>query len=97
MLELQSSHTHLHLQASSDTAFATSSPSLASLPVDQQELARRLERQQRFQEEKAAAAAAAGIKAPAKTLVAIRSEQGTARGQNQSLEKDYLRLTALPR
>ncbi|KAL4859010.1 hypothetical protein ACK3TF_000801 [Chlorella vulgaris] len=85
-----------HVKASSDTAFATSSPSLASLPVDQQELARRLERQQRFQEEKAAAAAAAGIKAPAKTLVAIRSEQGTARGQNQSLEKDYLRLTALP-
>lgn len=73
------------------------SPSLSSLPVDHQELARRLERQQRFKEEKAAAAAAAGIKDSQKTLVELRSEQGVARGQNLQLEKDYLRLTALPR
>lgn len=72
------------------------SPSLSSLPVDHQELARRLERQQRFKEEKAAAAAAAGIKDSQKTLVELRSEQGVARGQNLQLEKDYLRLTALP-
>ncbi|EFN50892.1 hypothetical protein CHLNCDRAFT_28593, partial [Chlorella variabilis] len=31
-----------------------------------------------------------------KTLVELRSEQGVARGQNLQLEKDYLRLTALP-
>lgn len=51
----------------------------------------------RLQAEKAAAAAAAGVKDSAKTLVALRSEQGVARGQNTSLEKDYLRLTSLPR
>lgn len=49
------------------------------------------------QAEKAAAAAAAGVKDASKTLVALRSEQGVARGQNTSLEKDYLRLTSLPR
>lgn len=49
------------------------------------------------QEEKAAAAAAAGVKVKEKTLVELRSEQGVARGQNQSLEKEYLRLTSLPR
>ena len=27
----------------------------------------------------------------------LRSEQGVAHGQNQNLEKDYLRLTSLPR
>ncbi|KAL4431998.1 hypothetical protein ABPG77_000265 [Micractinium sp. CCAP 211/92] len=72
------------------------SPSLASLPVDPAELARRQERRERFQAEKAAAAAAAGVKDASKTLVALRSEQGVARGQNTSLEKDYLRLTSLP-
>ncbi|KAL4424356.1 hypothetical protein ABPG75_001657 [Micractinium tetrahymenae] len=72
------------------------SPSLASLPVDHAELARRRERRERFQAEKAAAAAAAGVKDSSKTLVALRSEQGVARGQNTSLEKDYLRLTSLP-
>ena len=92
------------VQAASLTAAAAaaapsgiSSPSLASLPVDRLELARRQERRQRFQEERAAAAAAAGIKDTQKTLVALRSEQGVARGQNQNLEKDYLRLTSLPR
>jgi uncharacterized membrane protein (DUF106 family) len=91
------------VQAASLTAAAaaatlsSSSPSLASLPVDHQELARRQERRQRFQEERAAAAAAAGIKDSQKTLVALRSEQGVAQGQNQNLEKDYLRLTSLPR
>lgn len=49
------------------------------------------------QAEKAAAAAAAGVKDASKTLVELRSEQGVARGQNTSLEKDYLRLTSLPR
>ena len=49
------------------------------------------------QEEQAAAAAAAGVKVKEKTLVELRSEQGVARGQNQNLEKDYLRLTSLPR
>jgi hypothetical protein len=65
--------------------------------VDPLELARRRERQQRFREEKAAAAAAAGVREPGKTLVALRSEEGVARGMNQNLEKDFLRLTTLPR
>lgn len=75
---------------------SSSSPSLASLPLDKQELERRLDRKQRFQEERAAAAAAAGIKEAQKTLVEVRSQHGVARGQNQNLEKEYLRLTSLP-
>ena len=130
--------------AAAEAAAKATSPSLASLPVDGAELARRAERRARFQvrcrglgacpapcslqcgasnlrpciapypaaasrpttppclpaaaqEEKAAAAAAAGIRDREKTLVELRSEQGVARGQNQSLEKEYLRLTSLPR
>ncbi|KAI7844718.1 hypothetical protein COHA_001806 [Chlorella ohadii] len=79
-----------------ELAAKATSPSLASLPVDKAELARRAERRARFQEEQAAAAAAAGVKVKEKTLVELRSEQGVARGQNQNLEKDYLRLTSLP-
>ncbi|PRW59764.1 Leukocyte receptor cluster member 8 isoform A [Chlorella sorokiniana] len=91
----QSAAARLMAEEMAAKASATS-PSLASLPVDKAELARRAERRARFQEEQAAAAAAAGVKMKEKTLVELRSEQGVARGQNQSLEKEYLRLTSLP-
>lgn len=81
------------------SASYAASPAIASLRVDQEELARRLEREQRFKE---AAAAAQQARAEARkphgkrTLVEVRSEQGRARGTSTSLEKDYLRLTSLP-
>lgn len=70
------------------------SPVIASLRVDQAELARRMERERRFHAEQAAAAS----RKPQgeRTLVEVRSEQGHARGTSTSLEKDYLRLTSHP-
>jgi hypothetical protein len=74
-----------------------SSLSLAGLPVDKQELARRADRRQRFLAEQAAAAAAARVKCSTPTLVAARTQGGAAAaGKNSTLEKSYLRLTSLP-
>ena len=84
-------------EAARPTPSLASLASLASLPLNAAELARRRDRRERFQAEKAAAAAAAGVRDSNKTLVALRSEQGVAHGNSTQVEKEYLRLTSLPR
>jgi hypothetical protein len=68
--------------------------SIAKLPLDNEEAARRADRRERFlaEQQAALAASSSGV-----TLVEARAALGTAtQGQNKNLEKEYLRLTSLP-
>jgi hypothetical protein len=78
---------------------ATAGPSpqattLSQLRVDAQELSRRAERRHRFLAEQAGAPTF--FKPKDRPLAELRAEGAALHGQNESLEKEYLRLTSLP-
>lgn len=92
-------------QASAKLAAAPPAPSapapappgavIRPLRLDAQEAARRHERRARFQEELAAGARAAGV-GQRETLVQARRAGAAAEGRSTALEREFLRLTALP-
>ncbi|KAL6767565.1 hypothetical protein ACKKBF_B35745 [Auxenochlorella protothecoides x Auxenochlorella symbiontica] len=105
LLDASSAHAAAALQASAKLAAAPPAPSapapaapgavIRPLRLDAQEAARRHERRARFQEELAVGARAAGV-GQRETLVQARRAGAAAEGRSTALEREFLRLTALP-